>query len=261
MKPPAIPASPPLVFLHGIGGAARAWRGQLDCFRRPLSRHRLGHAGLWRLGAACQPSASPALPTRLQDFLQQVGATKPVIVGHSIGGMIVQQLLANNPAHRRAPSCWRRPARRSASPMATGRSNSSTRGSARSIAAKRMVSLAPSLVKELVGDDPDAARHGAGARLHGRGSRGELSRHHAGADGVRSAQRAEEYRGADAGAVGLEGQERAGADDGEDGELYSRRRPMSNSKASAISPIWNAPTTFNAALDRFPQGECDCNTK
>jgi 3-oxoadipate enol-lactonase len=23
-------ASPPLVFLHGIGGAARAWRGQLD---------------------------------------------------------------------------------------------------------------------------------------------------------------------------------------------------------------------------------------
>ena len=26
------PASPPLVFLHGIGGAARAWRGQLEFF-------------------------------------------------------------------------------------------------------------------------------------------------------------------------------------------------------------------------------------
>jgi pimeloyl-ACP methyl ester carboxylesterase len=45
------PALPPLVFLHGIGGAARAWRGQLDFFRS-LSRHRLGHAGLWRIGAA-----------------------------------------------------------------------------------------------------------------------------------------------------------------------------------------------------------------
>ena len=26
------PGSPPLVFLHGIGGAARAWRGQIEAF-------------------------------------------------------------------------------------------------------------------------------------------------------------------------------------------------------------------------------------
>ena len=26
------PTSPPLVFLHGIGGAARAWRGQIEAF-------------------------------------------------------------------------------------------------------------------------------------------------------------------------------------------------------------------------------------
>ena len=25
-------ALPPLVFLHGIGGAARAWRGQIEAF-------------------------------------------------------------------------------------------------------------------------------------------------------------------------------------------------------------------------------------
>src|SRR5260370_288795 len=29
------PASRPLVFLHGIGGAARAWPGQLDAFKDP----------------------------------------------------------------------------------------------------------------------------------------------------------------------------------------------------------------------------------
>ena len=38
-----------------------------------------------------------ALADALQDFLQQVGATKPILVGHSIGGMIVQQLLAKTP--------------------------------------------------------------------------------------------------------------------------------------------------------------------
>ncbi len=38
-----------------------------------------------------------ALADALQDFLQQVGATKPILVGHSIGGMIVQQLLAKSP--------------------------------------------------------------------------------------------------------------------------------------------------------------------
>jgi 3-oxoadipate enol-lactonase len=27
------PSLPPLVFLHGIGGAARAWHGQLDFFK------------------------------------------------------------------------------------------------------------------------------------------------------------------------------------------------------------------------------------
>ena len=61
-------------------------------------------------------------------------------------------------------------------------------------------------------------------------------------------QRAEGDCGADAVAVGLKGQQRAGADDGEDGELYSGARTMSNSKASAISPISNVPTSFNAAL-------------
>ena len=84
------PALPPLVFLHGIGGAARAWRGQLDFFR---DRYR---AIAWDMpgygGSAPLPDVSiAALAGALQDFLQAVGATKPIIVGHSIGGMIVQQ--------------------------------------------------------------------------------------------------------------------------------------------------------------------------
>src|ERR1700752_5371062 len=85
----------PLVFLHGIGGAARAWRGQIAAFGH---RYR---AMAWDMPgyghSAPRTNVSMAtLADALQDFLDQVGAAKPVLVGHSIGGMIVQQWLVNN---------------------------------------------------------------------------------------------------------------------------------------------------------------------
>src|SRR3981189_2835406 len=90
------PALPPLGVLPGIGGAARAWRGQLDFFGDRF------HAIAWDMpgygGSAPLAKCSiAALARALQDFLQQVGATNPILVGHSIGGLIVQQLLAKNP--------------------------------------------------------------------------------------------------------------------------------------------------------------------
>ena len=49
-------------------------------------------------GSAPLPTVSiAALADALQGFLRQIGAIKPILVGHSIGGMIVQQLLAKNP--------------------------------------------------------------------------------------------------------------------------------------------------------------------
>jgi 3-oxoadipate enol-lactonase len=149
------PAAPPLVFLHGIGGAARAWRGQLDAFS---DRYR---AIAWDMpgygGSAPLPAVSiAALADALQGFLGQVGATKPIIVGHSIGGMIVQQLLAKNPgiadavvlaqtspAFGKPDGDWQKS-------FIDARLGPLDRGAT-------LASLAPSLVKELVGDDPDPA--------------------------------------------------------------------------------------------------------
>jgi len=149
------PASQPLLFLHGIGGAARAWRGQLDFFR---DRYR---AIAWDMpgygGSAPLPDVSiAALAGALQDFLQAVGATKPIIVGHSIGGMIVQQWLAKNPrmagavvlaqtspAFGKTDGDWQKS-------FIDARLGPLDRG-------ETLPSLAPSLVKELVGDDPDAS--------------------------------------------------------------------------------------------------------
>jgi 3-oxoadipate enol-lactonase len=144
---------PALVFLHGIGGAARAWRGQLDFFKgryRTIAWDMPGYGG-----SAPLPTVSiAALASALQDFLQQVGAIKPIIVGHSIGGMIVQQWLAKSPglpfavvlaqtspAFGKPDGDWQKA-------FIAARLGPLDRG-------ETLASLAPSLVKDLVGDDPD----------------------------------------------------------------------------------------------------------
>ena len=149
------PNNTPLVFLHGIGGAARAWRGQIAAFG---DRYR---AMAWDMpgygGSAALPGVSIAtLADALQDFLQAIGGPRPVLVGHSIGGMIVQQWLTKHPrdaaavvlaqtspAFGKAEGDWQKQ-------FIEARLGPLDRG-------ETMTSLAPVLVKELVGDDPDAA--------------------------------------------------------------------------------------------------------
>jgi 3-oxoadipate enol-lactonase len=148
------PYNTPLVFLHGIGGAARAWRGQIAAFG---DRYR---AMAWDMpgygGSAALPSASIAtLADALQEFLQAIGGPTPVLVGHSIGGMIVQQWLTKyphgtaavvlaqtSPAFGKAEGDWQKQ-------FIEARLGPLDRG-------ETMTSLAPVLVKELIGDDPDA---------------------------------------------------------------------------------------------------------
>ena len=145
---------PPLVFLHGIGGAARAWRGQIEAFG---DRY---HAIAWDMPGygASAPLASVSiarLADALQDFLQQVGAVKPILVGHSIGGMIVQQWLVKHPQAARAvvlaqtSPAFGKPDGDWQKSFIAARLGPLDRG-------ETMGSLAPGLVKELVGDDPDA---------------------------------------------------------------------------------------------------------
>ena len=142
----------PLVFLHGIGGAARAWRGQLEFFRdryRTIAWDMPGYGG-----SAPLPTVSiAALADALQDFLEQVSAEKPILVGHSIGGMIVQQLLARSPRIAGAivlaqtSPAFGKPEGEWQKAFIEARLGPLDRG-------ETMASLAPTLVRELVGDDP-----------------------------------------------------------------------------------------------------------
>jgi 3-oxoadipate enol-lactonase len=149
------PGLPPLVFLHGIGGAARAWRGQLDYFAdsyRAIAWDMPGYGG-----SAPLPTVSIAtLASALKDFLHATDAIKPVIVGHSIGGMIVQQLLTADPLIANAvvlaqtSPAFGKPEGEWQKQFIEARLGPLDRGAT-------MASLAPSLVQELTGDDPDAA--------------------------------------------------------------------------------------------------------
>lgn len=147
------PVATPLIFLHGIGGAARAWRQQLATFGtgfRAIAWDMPGYGGSAPLASV----SIAALADALQQFIEQIGAAKPILVGHSVGGMIVQKWLAQSPKQARAVVLAQ------TSP-AFGKADGDWQKSF--IAARlgpldrgeTMKSLAPSLVKELVGDDPD----------------------------------------------------------------------------------------------------------
>jgi 3-oxoadipate enol-lactonase len=145
--------APPIVFLHGIGGAARGWMHQLQRFGGPylaIAWDMPGYGG----SAPLAETSIVSLARALADFIRQLGLERPILVGHSIGGMIVQQLVADEPRAARAIVLAQ------TSPAFGSRDGDWQRAF---IAARlgpldrgeTMPRLAPELVAELVGDDPD----------------------------------------------------------------------------------------------------------
>ena len=148
------PNATPLIFLHGIGGAARAWRRQLATFSerfRAIAWDMPGYGGSAPLASV----SIAALAEALQQFIEQLGATRPILVGHSIGGMIVQKWLVQSPelahavvlaqtspAFGKADGDWQKS-------FIAARLGPLDRGAT-------MAELAPTLVKELVGQNPDS---------------------------------------------------------------------------------------------------------
>ena len=131
------------------------WRGQLEHFGKRY------HAVAWDMpgygrSARLDSVSITTLADALQDFLIQIDAHDPIVVGHSIGGMIVQEwlmthpqsaaavvLAQTSPAFGKADGDWQKS-------FIEARLGPLDRGAT-------MASLAPDLVKELVGDDPDPA--------------------------------------------------------------------------------------------------------
>ena len=144
-----------IVFLHGIGGGAAAFGAQLGHFGkryRAIAWEMPGYAGSVPL-----PLVTIAgLAASLGLFIKALGLERPVLVGHSLGGMVVQRLIAEAPhlaggvvlAQTAAAFGGRDPGWAEAfvaarlAPLDAGRS---------------MVSLAPEVVGEMVAPGADPA--------------------------------------------------------------------------------------------------------
>jgi pimeloyl-ACP methyl ester carboxylesterase len=99
---PANPSAPAVVLLHGIGGSARIWAPQLASFAaaglRPVAFDLLGYG-------AREPVDRMDFATLAADVEGQIarlGLDRPIIVGHSMGGLLAQTLLRRGPRAYRA---------------------------------------------------------------------------------------------------------------------------------------------------------------
>jgi pimeloyl-ACP methyl ester carboxylesterase len=92
--PPSLPA---VVFIHGIGGSARVWTPQVESF----AAAGFVPVALDLPGYGARPSVAAmdfdGLAADVESQIEQRGLVTPILVGHSMGGMIAQTALRRRP--------------------------------------------------------------------------------------------------------------------------------------------------------------------
>src|SRR5215211_3610631 len=92
----------PVIFLHGIGGSARSFAPQAKSFAaaglRPVALDLLGYGGR----PAVESLTFDELAADVEAAIARLQLDRPVLVGHSLGGMVVQTMLRRRPDDYRA---------------------------------------------------------------------------------------------------------------------------------------------------------------
>ena len=87
----------PVIFLHGIGGGAKSFAPQIASFAsagyQPVSLDLPGYGGR----TLVDTMSFDALAEDVELTIARSGLDQPVLVGHSMGGMVVQTLLRRRP--------------------------------------------------------------------------------------------------------------------------------------------------------------------
>lgn len=83
-----------LVLLHGIGGNRHVWPAQFETF--VAAGYRVAAWDMPGYGESTMPAEATmaALADRLRTLLDALGPSRFVLVGHSMGGMVAQELMA-----------------------------------------------------------------------------------------------------------------------------------------------------------------------
>jgi 3-oxoadipate enol-lactonase len=97
-----MPAAVPIVFIHGIGGSARVWARQMQTFAAagyaPVALDLPGYGGRPLL----DEMTFETLAQDVEAAIIERGLHDPVLVGHSMGGMVAQTALRRRPHAYRA---------------------------------------------------------------------------------------------------------------------------------------------------------------
>ena len=89
--------SPAVVFIHGIGGSSRVWAPQMASFAAasfaPVALDLPGYGGL----PPVEAMDFEGLAADVEAAIDKRGLNGPVLVGHSMGGMVAQTALRRRP--------------------------------------------------------------------------------------------------------------------------------------------------------------------
>jgi pimeloyl-ACP methyl ester carboxylesterase len=92
----------PVIFLHGIGGAARSFAPQMASFAaagyQPVALDLPGYGGR----PPVETMTFESMAADVEATIDRSALEQPVLVGHSMGGMVVQTLLRRRPDGYRA---------------------------------------------------------------------------------------------------------------------------------------------------------------
>ena len=145
----------PILFLHGIGGAARQFDGQLRHFGAAMRAIAWDMPG-YGASAPLPLVSMDALAAELAGFIAALGLDRPVLVGHSLGGMIAQHLVAESPHMARALVLAQTSAAFGSRDPAWAEQFVADRLGPLD-AGRTMAELAPGMVAGMVGEDADPA--------------------------------------------------------------------------------------------------------
>jgi 3-oxoadipate enol-lactonase len=145
-----------VVFLHGVGGAARAWAPQTQSF----ASAGFAPVALDLPGYGARPSIAgmqfEALAADVETAIAARRLQRPVLVGHSLGGMVAQTMLRRKPdGYAAAVLCGTSPA--FGNPSGDFQRKFVADRLAPLESGKRMTDLAADLIGEIVGPEPDAS--------------------------------------------------------------------------------------------------------